>query len=118
MAPLQLPSLLGPATLSLKKTQSPLNGGGNAAAITDDLLIYQYKCISGKEQIEFNGTKISRPVTNKIEKVKANVPVIFNKNLFTLCESDYNFTESSGRATFAVNTMHALTFIFSATCSF
>jgi hypothetical protein len=67
------------------------------------MLIYQYKFISGKEQIEFNGTKIARPVTNKIEKVKANVPVIFNKNLFTLCESDYNLSDSNGRANFAVS---------------
>ena len=71
--------------------------------MTEEMLIYQYKSISGKEQIEFNGTKISRPVTNKIEKVKANVPVIFNKNLFTLCESDYNMSDSNGRVNFAVS---------------
>ena len=70
--------------------------------ITDDLIIFQYKNMQGKDQIEFNGAKINRPVTSKVDKLKTNVAVLFNKSLFNLCESDYNLTEASSRASFSV----------------
>ncbi len=60
---------------------------------SEDLLIYQYKHIQGKEQIEFNGAKVPRPVTNRVDKLKTNVAVLFNKALFNLCESDYNLAD-------------------------
>ena len=58
--------------------------------------------MQGKDQIEFNGAKINRPVTSKVDKLKTNVAVLFNKALFSLCESDYNLGDSSSRASFSV----------------
>ena len=39
--------------------------------------------------LEFNGTKLNRPVTTKVDKAKTNIAVLFNKLLYNLCEHDY-----------------------------
>jgi hypothetical protein len=44
------------------------------AAKADDTKIYQYKNLLAKEYVEFNGTKLSHPVT-KLEKSRANIAV-------------------------------------------
>ena len=53
----------------------------------DETKIYQYKNLSAKEYIEFNGTKLSHPVT-KLDKTRVNIAVAFNRNLFAICETD------------------------------
>ena len=65
-------------------------------------MIFQNKNLQAKDQIEFNGAKINRPVTNKVEKLKTNVAITFNKALFNLCESDYNLLDQASKASFAV----------------
>ena len=49
--------------------------------------IYQYKSLLAKEYLEFNNTKLSHPVS-KIDKNKAPVAVVFNRNLYSICESE------------------------------
>jgi hypothetical protein len=53
--------------------------------------------------LEFNGTKINRPVTTKVDKTKANVAVLFNKSLFNLCEGDFNLQDPASRLSFGVS---------------
>ena len=66
-------------------------------------MIFQYKYLIGKDQLEFTGSKItsSKPITNKVEKGKGNVAGNFNIKLYNLCESDLNLQDSSARASFA-----------------
>ena len=88
-----------------KSISSSNTRGGALSSLSDDLIIFQYKFIKGgKDIIEFNGSKISNPVTNKVDKTKTNIAILFNKALFTLCEKDYTMTDSASRATFAVRT--------------
>ena len=42
-------------------------------------------------------------MTSKIEKTKVTIAVLFNKQLFSLCEADYIMNDPSSRATFAVS---------------
>jgi hypothetical protein len=89
------------------RKKSVVSTSSNAAkghqSMSEDMPIYQYKHLQGKDQIEFNGTKLSRPVTTKVDKTKTNMAVLFNKSLFNLCEQEYQMTEQSSRATYAVS---------------
>lgn len=53
----------------------------------DETKILGYKHLAAKDYVEFNGTKLSHPVT-KIEKTRTQTAVLFNRALYTLCESE------------------------------
>jgi hypothetical protein len=59
----------------------------------EDLLIYQYKFMQGRDQLEFNGTLLSKPITTKVDKTKVSLAVLFNKALLEISKSDYQMNE-------------------------
>lgn len=64
-----------------------------ANAKLDDNKINNYKYLLSKDYLEFNGTKLTHPIT-KIDKNKAVVAVGFNRNLYGICETD-DFTKNT-----------------------
>jgi hypothetical protein len=40
-----------------------------------------------KDYIEFNGTKLTHSVT-KLDKIKTPIAVVFNRNLYNICEGE------------------------------
>lgn len=53
----------------------------------DENKIYQYKYLLARDYLEFNGTKLTHPVS-KLDKQKAPIAVSFNKKLYEICETD------------------------------
>ena len=49
--------------------------------------------MQSKDQLEFNGTILSKPITTKVDKTKANVAVMFNKGLHDLSRVEYQMSE-------------------------